>query len=116
MDGKYHITHKITPHPEGLTREEVRALGDVGACDDIILFSIIHGKDGSLSTQIVSMDGRTGKDLADLELFKAWTMLASHLGESTTLTEGQRKLAATAFEVIRGAIRAAREEPPRPES
>jgi len=74
---KYYSTWQIEHHPEGLTREEVEALGeDRGASHDMIFFSMIHTADGGLSTLIDSRH-HTGRELDPSEYFKAWTLLTA---------------------------------------
>lgn len=70
---KYYVTWKIESHPEGLTKEEVEALGDRHAAHDSVIFSMIHTPDGGLST-LVSSRHHTGRELDAHEYFKAWTL------------------------------------------
>lgn len=81
MDGKYHITYVIEPHPEGLTREQIPADGSVGACDCIVLYSVIGvpGGPGGLSTMVTSLNGQTGKGLTPEQEFQLWALWAHDL-------------------------------------
>lgn len=66
-----------------------------GACDSIVIFSILHQKEqtemleGSTSTLIMSQNGRTKKELTPDELFQSWAVMAAHLSEE--LPEGPKK-------------------------
>ena len=107
MSHLYHLNYRLIPRPEGLDKTEARRLveqEDLGSCDAAILFSIITPEDGSSSTAILSMDGKTGESLDDHELFKAWSIMAHQLSQSTELGEGRRALTEQVFEVIRQAL------------
>ncbi len=96
-----------TPHPEGLGRD---ALPDGhGACDAMLMGSIIYPEDGSLSTCWFSADGRSKNEEgnpAELdadEWFKLWTILASAVAER--LENGARKdLCELVVETVREAV------------
>ena len=79
---KYYVTYTITPHLEGLSREEVEAMdveeGEArGASHDLLIFSMMHTSTGGLSTMISSLS-HTGEELSDDELFKAWTLFTEY--------------------------------------
>jgi len=100
----YHMIYEATSKPDGIEKADVPE--GFGACDALILGSIIYPPDGSLSLQMASLDGRTGAELTDLELFKMWSLMAGHLAESTTLSDPKRQVAALLFDMIRAALQA----------
>lgn len=110
----YRLLHKVEVPPDGLRVDEAydKSKEGYGACDAILLASIIYPADGSLSVQFVSADGRTGKleDLADNEWFKIWGMLASRLARSQTLDANKKELADIVWQTICRAVAG----PPKP--
>lgn len=108
----YRLSYDIKAHPAGLTPSEAEVtIPDHGLSDAMIIVSMIYPPDGSLSTAVMSKDGRTDQPLDDIEIFKAWTMLAAGLAASSTLDEGKRMLA----ELVIGAVRAAVTGKPMPD-
>lgn len=103
---RYPLTYELRSEDPPLTRAEIEP--ERGACDAAILLSLIYPEDGSFSMALVSMDGRTGDELPDAELFKCWSMLAKHLAESRTLSHEKRELARALWEVVARAVRDAR--------
>ncbi len=98
---QYHISYQAEPHPNGISKAELEAKGNVGGCDAIFFASILFPPDGSYSVLFSSKDGRTGEDLNDDEWFKIWMLLSKRLGESETLQEGKRDFAQFTWEAIR---------------
>jgi hypothetical protein len=94
-------------HVEGISAAELKAADKCGS-DAVLLASILYPPDGSLSVLFRSLDGRTGEELADNEWFKIFTLLASRLGKSTTLSESKRRFAEYVFETFRQAMMAGR--------
>lgn len=107
---KYRLSYRLDPLDPPLGKEEVikRQEEGFGACDAMLVASIIYPEDGSYSLQFMSQDGRTGEDLTDLEMFKVWSMLSSRLAQSATLDPGRKMLCRVTFETIRDAILGAR--------
>jgi hypothetical protein len=103
-DRKYHLTYKFENHPDGLSLGEVERLeGKGGACDAVFLMSILFTKEGGLSFQDWSCDGRTGDGL-DIDMhFKVWTYLSKLLAEQLP-AGGRRDLCESVFETIRAVI------------
>lgn len=60
----YRLTYAFDKHPEGIKKEDVPA--GRGACDAVLLASIIYPPSGALSVQFVGHDGRTDGELADV--------------------------------------------------
>lgn len=83
------------------TKADLR--GD-GGCDAMLVVSIIRGPDGSVSYAFPSRDGETGEELAPVELFKAWSMLAHQLAEQPELPDWQRSIAVDAFAGVRETV------------
>ena len=79
---KYKITYAVDNNQE-IVGEDVRKKG-LGACDQIIIHSIILPPDGSRSELIVSSDG-TGKELSSNDYFKSLFGLAHMLSQREDL-------------------------------
>lgn len=98
----YHLTYKITPHPEGIAKEQVPA-GD-GACDALIVHSLIYPPDGSLSLLTTGTDGRHARDVSPNEMFKVWSLMSKELADNEQLSKNKRELCQIVFETICAAI------------
>lgn len=115
-DQKYRVTYSIISHKDGVTREnffpahmeKLKGPEDIGATDAAIVISMIYPTDGSFSMLSSSLDGRTGKEVDDNELFKVWSLLAKSLAESKTLGPGKKAFAGQVFEEIRSVMLASR--------
>lgn len=105
-DHQYKLLYQIERKPEGFSAEEAHARSKqgYGACDALLLASIIYPKDGSLSVFFIGHDGRTDAELADHEWFKVWMMLTSRLAQSTTLESGRRAFCTAVFTELVQAI------------
>lgn len=99
---KYHVTYSVTPHLEGIEKDEVPA--DHGACTALIVGSLLYPEDGSCGIAFHSLDGRTTQPLSDAEMWKAWTLWAKRLSESPDLTEGKKELCKLVFDAVCAAI------------
>jgi hypothetical protein len=100
---KYKLTYKI----ERITKKEMLEdpkRQDEGAADAFVFVSILYPPDGSLSTMIFARDGRNGKVLDDLEVFKVWTMIAKQLSESKSLSFNKQVFCQHVFKSIQQAI------------
>lgn len=97
----YHLSYSAEPHPEGISKKELEAKGNVGGCDAIFFASILFPPDGSYSLLFSSKDGRTGTELSDDEWFKIWMLLSKRLSESKTLGESKREFSKITWEAIR---------------
>jgi hypothetical protein len=93
----------MDPHPEGIEKAAVPE--GRGACDAMLLGSIVFPPDGSYSIMFMAIDGRTGEELSGVELFKAWAMLAKGLGENETLSPEKRALCESVWQAIAKAVR-----------
>ena len=101
----YKLSYDIKAHPDGVDKAAAEAtMPERGLSDAMIIFSMIYPEDGSLSTALFTKDGRADSELDDIEIFKAWTMLAAQLATSATLDEGKRALAALVFDAVRSVI------------
>lgn len=58
---KYRITYTVIPHPEGISKSEVREQG-LGGCDCLLIASILGqpGGPGGLDVQFASLNGFRG--------------------------------------------------------
>jgi len=106
----YKLRYKLEPWTGSADEARAQTKEGWGACDAMLVASIIYPEDGSLSVSLASKDGRTGNPLDDIECLKVWTMLARQLGESKTLPEVQRDFCFQVFEAYRLAMLAAREK------
>lgn len=110
MAHRYALKYKLEfDHKEGgFTKEEilkeVEQSDSIGACDAMILVSIIREEAG-ISYAIVSSDGHNeGESISDLELFKAWGMIANRLATQSDLIDWQRDVCVKTSETIRDAV------------
>jgi len=101
-DHKYRLLYDIQKKPEGILKEDIPK--DWGACDAIMIASILYPEDGSLSIMIIGEDGRTNQKLSDEELFKVWAVLSAKLSESKTLGESQKDLCHITHSIIKNAL------------
>lgn len=99
---RYRITYSLKSHPKGIDKKDIPK--GHGACDALLIASLIYPQDGSLSLLFVGKDGRTDGELDDREWFKVWVFLASRLSKSKTLDRGRCELAGMTFEVFRAAM------------
>jgi hypothetical protein len=83
--------------------EDIKRENDEGACDAIIIHSIIFPPDGSRS-EVIYGKGADGEPITDIEMFKSWTMMASRLAASKELDTDKKQLCGEVFEQIRMAI------------
>lgn len=115
MAHKYKLIYTTEPVPDGITKAQLDARPDhakLGACDAILLCSLLYPEDGTFSVYFVGADGRKTDGIGELdddEWFKVWTMLAHRLAASKTLPQGKREFAADVFETYRKALMAARQ-------
>lgn len=98
MKRTYECVYEIKPRA-GMTADEVKTAG-LGACDAVVIHSILFTADGGRSEVIVSVDGKTGDPLPAIELWKSWVMMALHLSEATDLDDGKKSLCKDVFESI----------------
>lgn len=110
MSRKYPIRYSIELAKKGEEWTKENAGESNGMCDAIIVTSIIHPADGSLSMKIYGIDGRTKEMLADDEFFKYWALLAKNLAESKTLGPNKRALAEGVHEAVKTAVLRARDD------
>lgn len=110
MSEKYHLKYQLEPSSEGFSLEQIKA-DKAGGCDAVVFGSIVYGEDGASSTAFLGLDGRTGKPMPDIDLFKAWVCLADQLSESEELPEGYKNFAGSVFQTVRDIILTARGVP-----
>jgi hypothetical protein len=68
---RYYVTYSYNVHPKGLTEKQVEELGaDVGASHDLLLLSLMHGSDGSMSIVPVAKQS-SGEELDPVVAFRA---------------------------------------------
>lgn len=94
----YKILYKLEHNEKGVPGSEVPE--GMGATDALFAASILYPPDGSLSVMFFSKDGRTGKELEDIEWFKVWILLANRLAKSKTLDPVRKEIAKTAWDIV----------------
>jgi len=106
----YYLNYRLDARPDGFGREEAKALTEegLGSCDGMFLAPIIwpedEGGNTHSSTQLMSMDGRTGEELSAHELFSVWSMMSKMLSEHPDLDPGRKEFTSHVFEAIRAAV------------
>lgn len=108
---RYPVTYNVERLDPPLTQIQIdagyEAEADLfGAADAVVVLSMLYPQDGSFGVLINSLDGRTGEEVTDSELWKVWTMMAVRLMQSKTLAEPKRSLAQTLHECVATALRA----------
>jgi len=99
---KYRLIYKLEKKPDGVAKGDVPE--GFGACDAVLFCSMIYPADGSFSVYFIGVDGRKEgemENLEDIEWFKVWTLLASRLAASTTLSADKKNFARETFESMR---------------
>lgn len=104
----FHLTYDAEKHLAGITKDQIP--DGHGACDALVLCSIVYPPDGSFSLRILTVDGRSDEDLPALEQFKVWCLWCSRLMEHPGLQPGKREFLKTVFESWKEAVLAVREE------
>ena len=99
---KYHLTYSVTPHPEGLTKEEIPE--GHGGTDAVLIISIILPEDGSISQATMSLNGKTREPLTVEDEWKAWFMLGAALENRKDLKEWKREVCEFTTGLIRAAL------------
>ncbi len=99
----YPLTYEVTQHDPPLEQDQVPE--ECGACHDIWIGSIVKGESGGKSYAFISMDGKTGEEVSDKELFQLWVILAGVLADN--LEDGvQKQLCTEAFKAVQRIITA----------
>ena len=103
---RYTLKYRLDEHPEGFSVEEAKAAVEdgFGSCNAAVMISVLKFPDESSSRMIHSVDGATGQEVDDDELFHCFAMLSRRLANSETLDEGRKRFAALVFHQIRQAI------------
>lgn len=68
MSQKWHLLYTTKCVPEGLTREDIPR--ETGACDAIVVLSIVLPPTGEYSQLVASLDGRTKEELPTKDLLE----------------------------------------------
>lgn len=102
----YHLTYNVIRHPKGILKRAIPQ--GHGACDRLLICSIIDGKDGGVSYAMLSRDGKTGDKLSPIELFKVWAVLAKALTKKD-VPSTIRQLCGSVHEAVKSAVLHSRE-------
>lgn len=100
VEHAYHITHKIKAHPNGISKDEVLADEEMGACDEILLASIIKNEAGASSTLFITRNGAEDRPFTPFETFRVWALLAAHLKETLPEGDGRHAIVSAAHEMV----------------
>ncbi len=99
----YKLIYRLEKKLEGIVKEEVPE--GWGGCDAVLFCSMIYPPDGSFSVYFIGGDGRkegeVQENLEDIEWFKVWTLLASRLANSRTLSPDKKNFCQETFESMR---------------
>jgi GTP-dependent phosphoenolpyruvate carboxykinase len=76
----------------------------LGCADSVLLTTIVNAEDGGVLVHFSSIDGKTGNELNDQELFKLWGLLADRLSKSKTLSTETTKFLASAWKPLADAM------------
>jgi hypothetical protein len=105
---KYYITYRVEHHPEGLTKEEVEAQADgfLGACHNLVGFSIIGtpGDGGPMSVLPFGKRGEDGEPLSAAQQWTLWLMWATRLSKEEGLDPFKREACAAIVDAARRAM------------
>ena len=106
---RYRVTYVVEHHTPGLTAVELEAKHNdfLGAADAVVILSIMRsdeGNDSAYSLLPISIDGGTGLEISDDELWKCWALLTERLAKSPTLSAAKRNFSAKVFVAIRKAV------------
>lgn len=99
MNDKYHAFYKFEARPEGVPRIDIP--DGWGACDALLITSIIYGADGSVSTAFIGMDGTEAGPLKPYDYFRTWSMLADTLANHEGLSEQARQICRESFQMVK---------------
>ena len=103
---KYRLTYKLDPHPDGIAKEDLPH--DTGACDQVILHSILSPEDDGLSVMTATLNGITGQPLSANDQFHIWAIWAHGILQQEGLSDGNRHLCTIVHEAVKGAVLSAR--------
>lgn len=101
---KYRITYTVIPHPEGISKSEVREQG-LGGCDCLLIASILGqpGGPGGLDVQFASLNGFRGHgvSLDPMQEFNIFSMFAHYLAEELPSGSRPQEICKEAFEQVK---------------
>ena len=109
-DHGYRLTYEIKRHDPPLTEEQLkRQEGDVGACDSLLICSVMGDPDPGTATGISALwfgvHGEKDDELTPDAEFKLWALLAHRLIDRLP-DGGRRDLVTQVREAIRSALHA----------
>lgn len=106
MSRTYKLKYKLSIEndSQGYKREDAKNDED-GLCDALVFMSILYPEDGSYSFEAHSADGRSGKQLDAIDLFRAWSILGMSLSENPDLKGWQKQVTEVHASLMRDAIK-----------
>lgn len=117
----YRMLYLVLPELSGIGKDEVEEHNketgrDYGACDAVLLFSLVFPGDGGTSIATVSQDGRTGKLLSSKDMFVCWLALAEQLMSIEELPDWQKLLCQTTVMSVQSIMEMLRNKAATPEN
>ncbi len=106
---KFNLKYKIEPGE--WTREQIEA-EKAGGCNAMLLVSIARGAEphgGMKSFNMVTMDGFSGREIPDTEIFQIFSVLSDYLAQSKNLLPWQSLLASETIETVKKKLKSLRE-------
>jgi hypothetical protein len=98
----YPVGYRVELLEPPATATEVRDM-DLGACDALVVNSLLYLPEG-VSQKIITLDGRTEKELSAADKWIVWSAWAYVLSQDETLSHGKRDLARMVHEMIKAAV------------
>jgi len=103
---RYRVTYVVEHHTPGFTAAELEAKHNdfLGAADAVVILSIMRSDEDGFSLMPMSVDGDTGLEISEDELWKCWALLAARLAKSLALPAAKRSFSAKVFAAIQAAV------------
>lgn len=97
-DKKYKLKYSVEAGE--FTADEL-AESKLGGCDALFYASVNYEPDGLVNVDMLSVDGRTLKEMDVNEMFKTWIILGQILSDRQDLSLNRRKICAKPLENFR---------------
>lgn len=94
---------KYTLRTGKFKRNELNEDEDSGACDAIVIHSIVYHENAWRDEAIFGI--KNGKPIEDDEIFISWINMTHHLSKSKTLPESKKAFAKLVFEYVKEALK-----------
>lgn len=108
---KYSVTYVGAVHQPPISRADVAKLGpDAGACDALLLASVLFDGNGNPDVLFATVDGRKDGPMAADDVWKVWAFLSKWLMEQPLLTAAERTECRRAYESAHALVHPAASE------